>query len=66
MSGTGGGFPKYKNIEDIQRKIRESEKETTSEEFEAKVSAEIIKLLADYNSRDTNAIKSHIDTIIKA
>ena len=66
MSGTGGGFPKYKNIEDMQRKIRETEKETTDEAFEAKVSAEIIKLLADYNSRDTNAIKSHIDTIIKA
>ena len=49
MSGTGGGFPKYKNIEDMQRKIRETEKETTDVAFEAKVSAEIIKLLADYN-----------------
>lgn len=66
MGGTGGGFLKVKDIEDMQRKIRESEKKTNNEDFEAKVSAEINKLLANYNNRDTNAIKSHIDTIVNA
>jgi len=65
MGGTGG-FPKDISLEDMQRKIRESEKKTTDEAFEAKVSAEINTLLANYNNRDTNAIESHIDTIVKA
>ena len=65
MGGTGG-FLKYKDIKRMQREIRESEKKTTNEAFEAEVSAEINTLLADYNNRDTNAIKSHIDAIVKA
>jgi predicted nucleotidyltransferase len=67
MGGSGtGGFIKDKNIKGMQREIRESEEKTTNEDFEAEVSAKINKLLANYNNRDTNAIKSHIDTIVKA
>jgi len=65
MGGTGG-FLKYKDIKKMQTEIRETEEKTTNEAFEAKVSAEINTLLANYNNRDTNAIKSHIDTIINA
>jgi len=65
MGGTGG-FLKDKDIDEMQRKIRESEEKTTSEAFEAKVSSEIDTLLVNYNNRDTNAIKSHIDNIVKA
>lgn len=66
MGGTGGGFIKNRDIEDMQSKIRETEKKTTNEAFETEVSAAIDTLLADYNSRDNNAIKSHIDTIKNA
>jgi len=66
MGGTDGGFLKYKDIKRMQREIRESEEKTTNEAFEVEVSAEINTLLADYNKRDPNAIKSHIDTIIEA
>ncbi len=66
MGGTGGGFLKDKEIEDMQNKIRKAEKETTDEAFEVEVSVVIDTLLANYNNRDTNAIKSHIDTIINA
>jgi len=65
MGGTGG-FLKDKEIKGMQEEIRESEEKTTNEAFEAEVSAEINKLLANYNNRDTNAIKSHIDAIVKA
>jgi len=65
MGGTGG-FLKDKDIDEMQRKIRESEEKTTSEAFEAKVSSEIDTLLVNYNNRDTNTIKSHIDNIVKA
>ncbi len=65
MGGTGG-FLKDKDIDEMQRKIRESEEKTDSEAFETKVSAEIDTLLVNYNNRDTNAIKSHIDNIVKA
>lgn len=66
MGGTGGGFIKNRDIEDMQSKIRETEKKTTNEAFEIEVSAAIDTLLADYNSRDNNAIKSHIATIKNA
>lgn len=66
MGGTGGGFLKDKEIEDMQRKIRKTEKDTTDEAFEVEVSVVIDTLLANYNNRDTKAIESHIDTIIKA
>jgi len=66
MGGTGGGFIKDKDIEDMQSKIRETEKKTTDEAFEVEVSVVIDTLLANYNNRDTNAIESHIDTIVKA
>ncbi len=66
MGGTGGEFLKDKEIKEMQKEIRESEEKTTDEAFEVEVSAKINKLLANYNYRDTNAIKSHIDVIIKA
>jgi hypothetical protein len=65
MGGTRG-FLKDKDIKKMQTEIREAEEKTTNEEFEVEVSAEINTLLADYNKRDPNAIKSHIDTIIEA
>jgi len=65
MGGTSR-FPKDISLEDMQRKIRESEKKTTNKAFETRVSAEINTLLANYNNRDTIAIESHIDTIVKA
>lgn len=65
MGGTRG-FLKDKDIKKMQAEIREAEEKTTNEEFEVEVSAEINTLLADYNKRDPNAIKSHIDTIIEA
>jgi len=65
MGGTGG-FLKDKDIKKIQTEIRETEEKTTNETFEVEISAAINTLLADYNSRDTNAIKSHIDTIKNA
>ena len=65
MGGTGG-FLKDKEIKGMQKEIRESEEKTTNEAFEVEVSAEINTLLADYNKRDPNEIKSHIDTIINA
>jgi len=65
MGGTRG-FLKDKDIKKMQTEIREAEEKTTNEAFEVEVSAKINTLLADYNKRDTNAIKSHIDTIIEA
>ncbi len=65
MGGTRE-FLKDKDIKKIQTEIREAEEKTTNEAFEVKVSAEINTLLADYNKRDPNAIKSHIDTIKNA
>lgn len=65
MGGTSR-FPKDISLEDMQRKIRESEKKTTNKAFETRVSAEINTLLANYNNRDTIAIESHIATIVKA
>jgi len=65
MGGTRG-FLKDKDIKKMQAEIREAEEKTTNEAFEVKVSAAINTLLADYNGRDNNAIKSHIDTIKNA
>lgn len=65
MGGTRG-FLKDKDIKKMQTEIREAEEKTTNEAFEVKVSAEINTLLADYDKRDTNAIKSHIHTIKNA
>jgi len=65
MGGTGG-FLKDKDIKKMQTEIREAEEKTTNEAFEVEVSAAINTLLADYNGRDNNAIKSHIDTIKNA
>ena len=65
MGGTRG-FLKDKEIKGMQKEIRKSEEKTTNEAFEVEVSAEINTLLTNYNNRDTNAIESRIDTIIKA
>ena len=65
MGGTGG-FIKDKDIKKMQAEIRETEEKTTNKAFEVEISAAINTLLADYSSRDTNAIKSHIDTIKNA
>lgn len=62
MGGGGGVFSRY-TPDDYKEKIRETTKTTRDEAFETTVSEMINKLLAEYNSRDVEAVKEHLDEI---
>lgn len=63
MGGGGGGvFSNYKP-EEYKKKIRESVEKTRSEAFETEVATYISELLAEYNSRDVEVVREHLDEI---
>lgn len=62
MGGGGGVFSRY-TPGDYKEKIRETTKTTRDEAFETTVSEMINKLLAEYNSRNVEAVKEHLDEI---
>ncbi len=62
MGGGGGVFSQY-TPDKYKEKIRESLRTTRDEAFETEVAKFINELLAEYNSRDVEAVKEHIDEI---
>lgn len=69
MGGSGGGghfFGSSVPPEDISKKIRNEEKRSTSEAYEAKVADLMRNLLTNLNNRDVQTIQTHLNTIEKA
>ena len=62
MGGGGGVFSRY-TPDEYKEKIRATTMTTRDEAFETTVSEMINKLLAEYNSRDVEAVKEHLDEI---
>lgn len=63
MGGGGGGVYNNYSPEEYQRKIRESLEKTRDEAYETEVAKFINEILADYNSRDVEAVRDHLDEI---
>lgn len=63
MGGGGGGVFNNHSPEEYQRKIRESLEKTRDEAYETEVAKFINEILADYNSRDVEAVRDHLDEI---
>jgi predicted nucleotidyltransferase len=62
MGGGGGVFSQY-TPDEYKEKIRETTRTTRDEAFETAVSEMINELLAEYNSRDVEAVSEHLDEI---
>jgi len=63
LGGGGGGVFNNHSPEEYQRKIRESLEKTRDEAYETEVAKFINEILADYNSRDVEAVRDHLDEI---
>lgn len=63
MGGGGGSAFNNHSPEEYQRKIRESLEKTRDEAYETEVAKFINEILADYNSRDVEAVRDHLDEI---
>ncbi len=63
--GGGGGYIRSEP-EKLLRKIRQSDERTKDKEYEAEVEHHLNSLLKDYNDRNTEAIKRHLEEIRKA
>src|SRR5258708_5328414 len=64
-SGSGGGFSDIE-YSALMEKLRASQDTTSSEKFETEISGFISGLQAQYNKRDANAIRAHLDEIKEA
>ena len=65
MGGSGGGFF-YENSshpENISKKVRDQEEKSQNNAFETEVNEMLRSLLTYVNSRDTDQIQQHLDTI---
>jgi len=64
MSGGGGhSFSGKIDAEQLFRKLRSSESETSAQDFEVKVAGMLGSLLSQYNNRDTEKINEYLSTI---
>lgn len=64
MSGSGSGFFSGETSpDDMSRKIRSAEEQTTDQAFETDVAGMMKTLLAQVNDRDTDQIQTHLQTI---
>ncbi|MBD2501889.1 CBASS oligonucleotide cyclase [Anabaena azotica] len=64
MGGSGSDFlSETYSPKAIAREIREAEAQTKNQQFEVEVSSMIGSLLAQYNDRDTEAIRNYINNI---
>jgi len=67
MGGSGGSYFRSKlQPEQLAERLREAENRTRDAAVEAEVSGIIGQLLADYNDRDTEALRKHLDEITSA
>src|SRR6185295_121518 len=64
----GGGASDYSNepTGNILKKINASESEASKQQYDTWVNSYIDSTLVDINNRDSDAIKTHINTIKKA
>lgn len=65
MGGGGGGFSGYETI-NTKAQMLSSEKGTQSSQREIEINEFLEALLKDFNSRDVNAIQTHLEEIEKA
>lgn len=68
MGGSGGGgyFFNDKSPKDIAKQIRDEENNTKNVAFNTQVTYLLSDLLADVNSRDTQTVQTHLNTIENA
>jgi hypothetical protein len=69
MGGSGGGghfFGSSVPPEDISKKIRDEEKRSTNDAYEAQVADLMRRLLTHLNNRDVETIQTHLNTIEQA
>ncbi len=68
MGGSGGGFfyESSSPPENISKKVRDQEEKSQNNAFETEVNGMLRSLLSDVNSRDTDQIQQHLDTIENA
>jgi hypothetical protein len=65
MGGSGGGFfyESSSPPENISKKVREEEEKSQSNAFETELNGMLRSLLSEVNSKDTDQIQQHLDTI---
>lgn len=63
MGGGGGGVFSSYTPDEYKEKIREAREKTHDEAFETSVSEIINRLLVEYNNRDVEAIREHLEEI---
>lgn len=63
MGGSGGGFNSDINSKDFRKKLEETTSVEEKQKYESKVAERFANILGKYNSRDTEAIKTHLDQI---
>lgn len=66
MGGTGGSYFSKQDAEGVIKQMRKAEEQTYNAEFESKVNGLISEILRDYNDRDTDQTKQHLESIKKA
>lgn len=63
MGGSRGGPFSSRTPEELVRAVRKAEDDTDVREFESQLSAMLNDLLANYNGRDTDLVKSRLDDV---
>jgi len=66
MGGSGGGYFRSERPENVRDALRQEEKATEDQIFETQVANDIGDLLAEYNNRDTEAVKQVLELLKKA
>jgi predicted nucleotidyltransferase len=64
--GSDSGHYFSSDIDDLRKKLRDSEQATEDAQYEAEVANVLAALLTEYNDRDTQAVNHHLDEIKKA
>jgi len=64
--GSGGVFSGRHSPAELRKQVQEAQDRTKDERFETEISNLINESLAQMNSRDTKAVQTHLDEIIKA
>lgn len=66
MGGGGSGSFASRSPEELARLVRQSEQKNSDAAFDAELSAELGRLLAGYNDRDTDLMRERLDEAKKA
>ena len=66
MGGGGGSFGSDWSARELAREIREAEKDTQDEGFKTDLGNFLGELLARFNSRDENLVRSRLDKVIES